>query len=205
MSAAPVPVLPSHGHPEVLTLAFAYGLAGFGFIVTATFLPVIARAAVPDSGWLDLFWPVFGAGVTVGALLSSRLRIVADLRPLLATAYLVQAAGIGISIGLPTTGGFVIGSFLLGLPFTTITFFAMQEVRRIRPLQVACITGLLTAFYDIGQIVGPPMVAALLRRSVDTHSAFKLSLCIAAGSLVMGALIYAASSRVWPMGPAHSD
>ena len=36
-------------HSEVATLAFAYGISGFGYIVTATFLPVIARAALPPT------------------------------------------------------------------------------------------------------------------------------------------------------------
>ena len=39
-----------------------YGLAGFGYIITATFLPVIARQALPGSPWPDFFWPLFGAG-----------------------------------------------------------------------------------------------------------------------------------------------
>lgn len=46
-----------HGPAEVAWLTLAYGLAGFGYIITATFLPVIARAALPGSPWLDLFWP----------------------------------------------------------------------------------------------------------------------------------------------------
>ena len=45
-----------------------YGCAGFGYIITATFLPVIARQALPGSPWLDLFWPIFGLGVIVGAM-----------------------------------------------------------------------------------------------------------------------------------------
>ncbi len=188
-----------HGSAEIVTLALAYGLAGFGYIVTATFLPVIARAALPGSPWLDLFWPVLGAGVVVGALLASRFRIAGDLRLLLAAAYAVQAVGIGIGVGAPTAAGFAIGSLLLGLPFTAITFFAMQEVRRIRPQQVASTTGLLTAMYGIGQIVGPPMVAGLLRGSVDAQAAFTLSLIIAAGSLLFGALAYVCATRLWPM------
>ena len=190
---------PRHGSPEIVTLALAYGLAGFGYIVTATFLPVIARAALPGSPWLDMFWPVFGAGVVVGALLSSRLRMVVDLRLLLAAAYVIQAIGIGIGVAAPTVAGFAIGSLLLGLPFTTITFFAMQEVRRIRPEQVASTTGLLTAMYGIGQIVGPPMVAGFLRGGVDSRAAFTLSLTIAAGSLLFGALVCVCATRLWPM------
>lgn len=62
-----------HGPAEMAVLTLAYGLAGFGYIITATFLPVIARAALPGSAWLDLFWPLFGLGVTLGALLATRL------------------------------------------------------------------------------------------------------------------------------------
>ena len=43
-----------HGRTEVGVLALAYGLAGFGYIVTATFLPVIARAAVPGSALIEI-------------------------------------------------------------------------------------------------------------------------------------------------------
>ena len=91
----------AHPHTEVATLAFAYGISGFGYIVTATFLPVIARAALPaDSPWLDLFWPIFGAGVILGAVLATRVRVSGDLRIVLAGAYLVQAVAIAHRAGL---------------------------------------------------------------------------------------------------------
>jgi len=185
---------------EVAWLALAYGLAGFGYIITATFLPVIARQALPDSRWLDFFWPIFGLGVVVGALLSTRLRATGDLRALLTGAYLVQAAAIALGIWSPTLGGFAFGSFLLGIPFTAITFFAMQEVRRLRPLDTASTIGLLTATYGIGQIVGPPLVAALLRHARDVHAGFTLGLAIAAGGLLLGAAIYEGIRRAYPVG-----
>jgi hypothetical protein len=187
------------GRTEVGLLAFAYGIAGFGYIITATFLPVIARAALPGSPWLDMFWPVFGVGVVVGALLSTRLRISGDLRLLLAAAYVLQAIGIGISLGWPSLAGFTIGSLLLGLPFTAITFFGIQEVRRLRPLHAASFIGLLTAMYGIGQIVGPPLVALLLQRGASPGAGFTLSLAIAAGALLFGAALYLAMVRAFPM------
>ena len=190
------PAPPAHGATEIALLALAYGLAGFGYIVTATFLPVIARAALPGSPWLDLFWPLFGAAVMGGALLSTRLRMTRDLRLLLAASYFVQAVGVALSVWLPSLVGFALSSVLLGLPFTAITFFAMQEVRRVRPAAVASTMGLMTAMYGIGQIVGPPMAAWLLRRSAG--AGFNLSLQVATGALLVGAAIYGWMVRAWP-------
>jgi hypothetical protein len=189
---------PAHGRLEIATLGLAYGLAGFGYIITATFLPVIARTVLPGSPWIDLFWPVLGAGVIAGSLLATRLELGGDLRLLLAVAYLMQAVGIAVGAVWPSEAGFVVGSLLIGLPFTAITFFAMQEVRLVRPQRAASMMGLLTALYGIGQIVGPPLVALILRHSTSTAAGFELALGIAAGALVFGALLYAVLVRTTP-------
>ncbi|MEO8082029.1 MAG: YbfB/YjiJ family MFS transporter [Caldimonas sp.] len=202
VSAPPTAVDTLHGTAEVATLAVAYGLAGFGYIVTATFLPVIARAALPGSPLIDLFWPIFGAGTVLGALVAARLPASIDRRRLLGGGYLAQAAGIGIGVAWPTEAGFAVGSLLLGLPFTALSFFTMQEARRIRPLAAASTIGLVTALYALGQILGPPMVAALLQRSGgDAHVAFQRSLIVAAAALLAGAAMFAASTRAWPAAP----
>jgi len=194
---------PAHGGAEVTLLALAYGLAGFGYIITATFLPVIARQSLSGSPWLDMFWPILGAGTIVGVLIASRIRGAGDLRLRLAVCYLVQALGIAASLWSPTLAGFAIGSLLLGLPFTAITFFALQEARRLRPAAPAGLMGLITAMYGVGQIVGPPLAAALLARSRHPAEGFALSLQIAAGGLVLGALIYFAMARIYPCAPAR--
>jgi predicted MFS family arabinose efflux permease len=188
-----------HGHVEVGLLAVAYGLAGLGYIVTATFLPVIARQALPGSPWLDLFWPVFGVGGIAGALIASRMRPSGDLRWRLAACYMLQAIGIGSSLVYPNLVGFVIGSLLLGLPFTVISFFGMQEARRMRPEQASSLMGLMTAVYGLGQIAGPPLVAAVLLRSASLGAGFSLSLEIAAATLVLGAALYGVMIRFFPL------
>ena len=187
------------GRNEMGVLALAYGLSGFGYIITATFLPVIARQALPPSLLLDMFWPLFGVGVITGALLSSRVSLAGDLRHRLAACYIVQAVAIAISILSPTLAGFAAGSLLLGIPFTAITFFAMQEARRLRPLSGASFMGLLTAMYGLGQVAGPPLVALLLKNAASLSAGFTLSLEIAAGSLVLGALMYWGMAKAWPM------
>jgi MFS family permease len=116
----------------------------------------------------------------------------ADRRTLLALCYVLQGLGVLSSLLVPTVAGFVAGSVLLGLPFTTITLFGMQEVRRLRPNEPTAFMGLMTAAYGIGQIVGPPLVSVILARSVSPDAGFALSLGVAAGSLFFGALVFLA-------------
>lgn len=65
---------------EMPLFAMAYGLAGFGYIITATYLPVIAKNAIPDSPLLTVFWPLFGISAVVGSLLAAKVKKSADAR-----------------------------------------------------------------------------------------------------------------------------
>lgn len=187
---------------EIALLATGYGCAGFGYIITATFLPVIARAALPASPWLDLFWPIFGLGVIVGAMATTRASLAGDMRRLLALCHAVQAAGVLTSLLSPSLPGFVLGSLLLGLPFTAITYFAMQEVRRLRPASAASTMGLMTALYGIGQVLGPPLVAGLIAWSGSPARGFTLALAVAAATLLLGAALYILGMRRYPKAKA---
>lgn len=171
---------------EVLVQVVAYGIAGFGYIITATFLPVIARQALPGSAWPDFFWPIFGFSVALGAFGATRLSVQADQRLLLTGAYLMQAAGVALSIVYPNAVGFALSCLLLGLPFTAITLFGMREARRLRKEHASSLMALMTAAYGIGQIAGPPLATALVHAS----GSFTPSLCVAAVTLLVGAALY---------------
>ena len=183
---------------EKAALTLAYGLAGFGYIITATFLPVIARTAMPDSAWPDLFWPMLGIAVAFGAIMASRIPARFDQRYLLLACYLIQAAGVAISNWMPTLSGFALGSLLVGLPFTAITFFAMQLGRKLHPQSAPAIIGMLSAAFGFCQIVGPPVAALLLARASNHAEGFTWSLNIAATTLVFGALIFWWMAKVFP-------
>jgi MFS family permease len=167
-------------------LIVLYGLAGFGYIITATFLPVIARQVLPGSSWADLFWPLLGLAVAAGALIGARAPVGWDNRLLLAGAYGLQALGILVSIGWPTVVGFALGSLLVGMPFTAISLFAMRDVRRLRGNASAGLMGYATASYGVGQILGPLFAAPLAQRT----GSFTLPLLVAAGVLALGAILF---------------
>ncbi|MBY5749853.1 YbfB/YjiJ family MFS transporter [Rhizobium leguminosarum] len=183
---------------EMPLFAIAYGLAGFGYIVTATYLPVIAKNSIPDSPLLTVFWPLFGVAAVVGSLLAARVKHSADVRLHLIAAYLVQAVGVGLSVIWQDAFGLALSSVLGGLPFTAISFFAMNEVRRIRSSHHARYMGLLTAVFAIGQIMGPPAVGVIMRHVVNVDAGFDLALAVASIALAVGAAIYVAMILLFP-------
>ncbi|MDY7546566.1 YbfB/YjiJ family MFS transporter [Glaciimonas sp. CA11.2] len=171
---------------QATELVLIYGVGGFGYIITATFLPVIARQALPHSHWPDLLWPLFGIGVAIGALLGTRIPMRYDNRLLLAICYVLQAIGVMMGTALPTVSGFAIGCLLLGLPFTAITLFAMREARRLYGDHARSLMGWLTAVYGLGQIIGPPLATYLVKRT----GSFTASLSVAALALLAGACLF---------------
>ena len=81
----------------------------------------------------------------------------------------------------------MLGSLLLGLPFTTITLFAMRDARRLRGNAAAGLIGYSTASYGVGQILGPLFAAPLAQRT----GSFTVPLLVAAAALAWGALLFA--------------
>ncbi len=192
----------SGGGLAMAVLVLAYGLAGFGYIISATFLPVMARQALPGSAWQDLFWPLFGLAVAVGALATTRLPPAWDRRLLLMGGYALQATGVLLAVWQPNLPGLAASSLLLGLPFTAISLFAMQEVRRVQPRSAPAYMGALTAAYGLGQVLGPALVGVLLQRHPDVRASFALSLQVAAAALLLGLVLFAWLVKAHPMRQA---
>ncbi|WP_322080411.1 YbfB/YjiJ family MFS transporter [Burkholderia sp. BCC1995] len=189
----------SGSNAEMVIFSLAYGFAGFGYIITATFLPVIARTSLPSSHWLDLFWPVFGMAAALGSIIAAATHSASVVRRMLIACHLLQAVGVVAAVFWPTVPGFLIGSILAGIPFTAINYFSMQEVRRLRPMHAARYMGILTALYGIGQISGPSLVTEILRFTPDRRIGFDFSLEIAGAVLAMGAVLYFFMELKWPV------
>ena len=186
-AVATPPAASASARSDAIWLVALYGLAGFGYIITATFLPVIARQALPGSSWPDFFWPLFGLAIIPGALIGARAPVHWDNRLLLAVAYALQALGVVLSVAWPTITGFALGSLLLGMPFTAITLFAMRDARRLRGNAAAGLIGYATASYGVGQIIGPLFAAPLAQRT----GSFQLPLLVAAAALALGSVLFA--------------
>jgi MFS family permease len=79
---------------ESLRLVGCYGLFGYGYIIPATFLPVMARAIIPDPSLFGWAWPIFGSAAVVSTLVTAPLAQRFNHRTIWIGAHFIMAMGI---------------------------------------------------------------------------------------------------------------
>src|SRR5206468_4243830 len=75
----------------------------FGYIIPATFLPVMARQAIRDPAVFGLSWPLFGAAAIISTLLAGRIRRRVSNRRLWIASHLLMALGVALPVIRPGT------------------------------------------------------------------------------------------------------
>ncbi len=165
-------------------LAWAYGLFGFGYVVTATFLVAIVRsdaALRPIEPWV---WLVVGVAASPSVALWNRLALWTGLKAAFAAACLVEATGVAASVLWPTRSGLLLSAVLLGATMMGITALGLQAARRLGGVAPQRALGLATAAFGVGQIIGPLLAGSLY----DWTGSFLLPSTLAAGALVVSAV-----------------
>ncbi|CDH19665.1 conserved hypothetical protein; putative membrane protein [Xenorhabdus bovienii str. kraussei Quebec] len=145
--------------PEIKRLVWSYSLAGFGYILPATFLSQMATERFPDSLFAQFVWPIFGGASVLGIVLGILLSHVSTTQIRLAITLWLQAIGILIAEVLPGIGGLVIGALLVGGGFMCVVQLALLYGRELAPNHARYMAGLLTTGYALGQLVGPVLSA----------------------------------------------
>jgi MFS family permease len=159
------------------TLAAMYGLVGFGYIVPATFLPLIAVEQLHLPALREWFWPLFGGAMVAATLAMRWLPARIDNRIALAASCAAMLAGIVLCVAWPTITGLCIGTVLLGGVTMPNVMLVMREARLLAPRDPTRLIAVLSIAIGIGQIIGPAAAAWLAERS---HG-FTLPMLVAAG------------------------
>ena len=174
-------------------LVLAYGAYGFGYIIPATFLPVMAKQVVSDPAVFGWAWPVLGAAAvlsTLGvALLAGHHGGRYGNRAAWIASHLVMALGVAAPVFWPGIGGIVLAALCVGGTFVVITMVGLQEARTLaaarRDADAARLIAAMTAAFAAGQIAGPLCVSLI----VSAGGGFSAALLIACGVLIAGALL----------------
>ena len=140
-------------HSGVLVLCYA--AFGFGYIIPATFLPAMARAALGDPALFGWAWPIFGAAAAASTLAAAPLAQTLGNRAVWAAGHLVMAFGVAAPLLLTGLAGILVAAACVGGTFMVITMVGLQEARRAGG---AGLMAAMTAGFAAGQIAGPVVV-----------------------------------------------
>lgn len=176
--------------PPMGWLAAAYGLAGFGYIVNATFLPLMLRAQDGTASAALDGWLVVGVAALPATLFWVRLSFRWGVYPALISATLIQAVGVALPVLVSGVTAAMAGAALLGATFMGIAGLSQWLARVPDPRATARRIGLITACYGVGQVAGPLLVA--LR---GPAGGFALPVLAASAALLCSALLLEVSRR----------
>lgn len=150
---------------DALKLVVCYGIYGFGYIIPATFVPAMARQAIPDPAVFGWSWPVFGAAAALSTLLAAAMSRVIGKRRLWMLCHLIMAVGVAVPALWTGIAGIMIAALCVGGTFMAVTLVALQEARALVETNAGTnATGLIaamTAAFAAGQIAGPLSVGWL--------------------------------------------
>lgn len=167
-------------------LVLIYGLAGLGYIVTATYLPVLVGVALPGMNSAHV-WAVFGLGAVPSCFLWHLLHERLGTRQALRLNLLLQALGVALPVVAPSVTGYLLSAILVGGTFVGTVTIAMPAAQRAAGKAGkfgANMMAIMTVVYGIGQIIGPVLAGSLYAQSHSFNSAL-----LAAASALLLALV----------------
>ncbi len=170
--------------PAMRALIAAYGLFGFGYIITATFIVAIVRETPEIRSAEPYIWAAVGlAGVPSVALWMRISRRWGVLRAL-AAACLVEAAGVAASVLIASHLGIFLAAICLGGTFIAITALGFIAARGLSLGEVRIDMARMTVAFSAGQVIGPVFAGAL----ADATGSYVLPSIVAAAALLAAAL-----------------
>jgi predicted MFS family arabinose efflux permease len=177
--------------PGLPTLIVAYGLFGFGYVITATFLVTIVRAK-PELQELEAWiWVMFGFAAVPSVALWSWIGARIGLAIAFALACVTEAVGVAASVEWATVTGGCLSAVLLGGTFMGITALGLVMARQLSGAASQRAIGFMTASFAAGQMVGPTVAGVLF----DQLGSLRVPSLIAAAALMLAAALAIVSSR----------
>lgn len=171
----------------LLALVLSYGLFGFGYVITATFLVQLVRTNAAIAPIEPVIWVIVGvAAIPSVAIWSAFGRRIGPAQGY-ALACLVEAAGVLASVLWISPPGAILAAILLGGTIVGITVLGFVVARRLASGNVARLIALMTAAFGVGQIVGPVFAGWVN----DLTGSFLWPSVAAAGALAVGAALVA--------------
>lgn len=175
------------GHTKAVALLSAsYVLAGFGYITSATFLPVMATQQLTNQTYAGLLiWLIVG----IFAMLSNPLwgalaKRIGEINTLIGLTVL-QAIGMIMPSLFEGALGLYSNAAILGATFVGMVSMTLNIIKNINPAYSNLLMGMATLAYAVGQFIGPLVTVALAGQGDD----FNAGLMVAGIGLIVGLIL----------------
>ena len=181
---------PPANHGEAASAPFAlkavvaaYGLFGFGYVITATFLVTLVRSEPAIRTLEPYVWVLFGLTAIPSVAIWTRTGARFGVLSGFAVACLVETAGVAASVTWISAAGILTALICLGGTFMGLTALGLIAARQLSSGDPRRNIALMTAAFGAGQAIGPTFAGLLFDR---LGSFFAPSLA-AAGALILAA------------------
>lgn len=173
-------------HKAIALLAGSYVLAGFGYITSATFLPVMAAQQMRHQTYAGLLiWLIVGIFAMLSNPLWGRLaKRIGETKTLIGLTVL-QAVGMLTPSWFDGALGLYSNAIILGMTFAGIVSMTLNIIKNINPAYSNLLMGLATLAYSVGQFIGPLVTVALAGKENN----FNAGLLVASLGLLIGLIL----------------
>jgi predicted MFS family arabinose efflux permease len=172
--------------PSVLYLRIfmaAYFCAGFGYVVSVTFIVAIVNQLPGLDGWGNLVFLAIGIGAAPACINWDFIaRRIGDLNALILAAVL-QIVGILLPVLVPGLWSAMLGSLLFGGTFIGMVSLVLSMAGRYYPGMPAKMMGKMTLSYGVAQIIGPAITGQIGAQ----FGSYNAGLYVAAAVMALGA------------------
>src|SRR5476651_401449 len=165
-------------------LLVAYGLFGFGYIITATFIVQMVRGTREIAGLEPYIFILFGLSAAPSVALWTQLGAKLGILRTFAIAAIVEAVGVAASALFLSPATVILTSVFVGGTFMGLTALGLIGAREGGGDPRGRIA-LMTASFSFGQILGPSFAGYVY----DLTGSLAVPSLAAAGALVIAALL----------------
>lgn len=165
----------------------AYFCAGFGYVISATFIVAIVNGLPGLAGQGALAFLAIGLAAAPAAFNWDLIaRYTGDLNALIIAAVL-QIVGIVLPVAVGGLLPTLFGALLFGGTFIGMVSLVLTMAGRYYPTRPAKMMGRMTLSYGVAQIIGPAVVGWLATRLGN----YSIGLYLAGGVMVVGVVLLA--------------
>jgi MFS family permease len=165
------------------TLIVAYGLFGFGYVITATFIPTMVRLSPAIQSIEPVVWLVVGLAAVPSVALWTWIGRRWGIDRSFALACLVEGVGVAMSVLASSAVAVLASAALLGGTFMGITALGLIHARALSAGDPRRSLALMTAAFGFGQMVGPTFAGF----AFDLSNSFLVASLTAAAALFVAA------------------